>query len=334
MTKTIIKEIPKVSVIVPTYNAAEYIIEAIESVLNQTYTCLEIIVVDDGSTDNTRNVLYPYVKGSLIRYIYQENQGPGAARNAGIIEAKGEYICFLDADDVYLQDSVLKRVKFLDTFPEVGLVFTDYYFQEEHIKKNMLEPFLENNDNFLKKIYSGIDRKKSAIFPKGMFQLIIPTCHPKTNTAMVKKEALGLIGLFRTDISCAEDNDLWLRIAMRYPVGYIAETTSIYKHYRSSLYVSSDKYYQDSLIFIKDAINKYDLDDRTLQLMREKLYNTYFAIGYYYFEKNEYKKARIFFLKSIKNNASWVIRMVFFIVTLFPDFVINALRDVRRKIAK
>jgi len=83
---------PKVSVIIPTYNCARYIPEAIESVLNQTYKDFEIIVVDDGSTDNTKEVLNRYIIENLIKYIYQNNQGPGAARNTGIKAAKGEYV--------------------------------------------------------------------------------------------------------------------------------------------------------------------------------------------------------------------------------------------------
>jgi glycosyltransferase involved in cell wall biosynthesis len=91
---------PKVSVIIPVYNSPDYVGQAVESVLSQTYRDCEIIVVDDGSTDNTRTALEPYL--DHIQYVYQDNQGSAAARNRGIRQAKGELIAFLDADDFFI----------------------------------------------------------------------------------------------------------------------------------------------------------------------------------------------------------------------------------------
>jgi len=119
-----------VSVIIPSYNCARYVEEAIESVLNQTYNYLEIIVVDDGSTDNTREVLKEYIGNGQIKYVYQENQGPGAARNTGIKCAKGDYIAFLDSDDTLTENSIEKRMNLIIRSPEVGLVFSDYYYEK------------------------------------------------------------------------------------------------------------------------------------------------------------------------------------------------------------
>ncbi|MDQ6977908.1 MAG: glycosyltransferase family A protein, partial [Ghiorsea sp.] len=93
-----------VSIIIPTYNYAEYVHKAVESALNQTYQNIEIIVVDDGSTDNTAAVMQAYAE--QVIYIQQENQGAAAARNRGLLEAKGDFICFLDADDMYHADNI------------------------------------------------------------------------------------------------------------------------------------------------------------------------------------------------------------------------------------
>ena len=104
----------KVSVIIPTYNYGRFIREAVDSVLNQTYTDQEVVVVDDGSTDGTRNVLKDYIETGKITYIYQKNSGPGAARNTGIRASEGEYICFLDADDKYLPEKLEKQAALLE----------------------------------------------------------------------------------------------------------------------------------------------------------------------------------------------------------------------------
>jgi glycosyltransferase involved in cell wall biosynthesis len=100
---------PNISVVIPTYNCSKYLIGAIDSVLNQTYSNLEVIVVDDGSKDNTKQILGPYIDSKKIKYFYQENKGPSSARNKGIREAAGKYIAFLDADDLWL-DSFLSKM--------------------------------------------------------------------------------------------------------------------------------------------------------------------------------------------------------------------------------
>lgn len=115
---------PRVSVIIPVYQGDRFLAEAIESVLNQTYTNYEIIVVDDGSTDNSCGVLQPYLE--KIRYIYQENQGVAAARNRGIQMAQGELIAFLDQDDFWLSDKLALQVACFDAQPELGIVHSGW----------------------------------------------------------------------------------------------------------------------------------------------------------------------------------------------------------------
>jgi len=143
----------RVSVIIPTYNCAQFITEAIESALMQTYTDIEIVVVDDGSTDNTKEILKPYIEKNFLTYIYQENQGPGAARNTGIKAATGEYIAFLDADDTLTEDSVEKRINLIEGSSDIGLVFSDYFYQKEkfEIKETkFINDF--NLENYLKEV--------------------------------------------------------------------------------------------------------------------------------------------------------------------------------------
>ena len=117
---------PRVSVIIPAYNAAAFIDEALRSVLDQDYPNLEVIVIDDGSTDETAERLAAYASQALC--IHQPNSGGyvGAARNAGMARATGEYLAFLDADDIMLPGRIRRQVDFLSTHPEVGLVFSDY----------------------------------------------------------------------------------------------------------------------------------------------------------------------------------------------------------------
>ena len=109
---------PLVSIIIPAYNVEKYVQEAIDSALSQIYKDIEIIVVDDGSTDNTKKVLNPYIKKGQIHYIYQENKGLSSARNTGIRAAKGGYIAFLDSDDLFLPEKMQRQVDFLEKHQE------------------------------------------------------------------------------------------------------------------------------------------------------------------------------------------------------------------------
>ncbi|VXD18796.1 Glycosyl transferase [Planktothrix serta PCC 8927] len=113
-------ETPRISVVIPAYNCDRYIGQAVESILNQTYSADEIIVVDDGSQDNTRQVLQPY--SDSIRYVYQPNQGVSVARNQGLSLARGEFIVFLDADDIFLPDKLETQLAIFEKQPQLGLV--------------------------------------------------------------------------------------------------------------------------------------------------------------------------------------------------------------------
>lgn len=134
---------PRVSVIIPTYNHAQFVVQAVESALAQTYADLEVIIVDDGSTDDTQAVLARY--GAEINYIYQENQGLSAARNAGISVARGDYFLFLDADDLVLANKLELQVSIVDAQPDFGLVYRafntstkmapEFYTRSDHVSR-------------------------------------------------------------------------------------------------------------------------------------------------------------------------------------------------------
>ena len=119
----------KVSVIIPAYNKAELTVKTVESVLDQTYGNIEIIVVDDGSTDDTKERLTSYA--GRIEYIYKENGGACAARNLGIKKARGEYLAFIDCDDIYLPRKIEKAVECFNENPRFGFVHTPVYFIDE-----------------------------------------------------------------------------------------------------------------------------------------------------------------------------------------------------------
>lgn len=178
---------PKVSVIIPVYNCENYIREAIDSVLAQTYKEFELIVIDDGSTDNSGRIVREEF-GRAATYYYQENGGVAKARNAGIRRSRGEYIAFLDADDVWTPEKLAAQVSILDSMPEVGLVHSD------------LE-FIDSNGRHLK-FWKSAHRRDSYArqFLKGH---VIAT-----QASLIRRAIIERAGLFDEDFPAAGYEDL------------------------------------------------------------------------------------------------------------------------------
>lgn len=190
---------PKVSVAIPTHNRANLIGEALESALAQAYADREIIVVDNGSTDDTPAVLEPYL--DRIRCIRQENRGRAGARNRLIEEARGQYIAFLDSDDVWLPGKLERQVRALDEHPDVGLVHGPVEVIDE--RGRPLPAVTAEHD----RIYERVHRNGASYAGYAL------QCMCLTSTVMVRMSCLARVGGYDTSVGL-EDLDLYLRIAL------------------------------------------------------------------------------------------------------------------------
>ena len=198
-----------VSVIIPTYNSAEFIEPCLETVFNQTYPFWEIIVVDDGSVDNTRQVLAPYVRDGRIKYLFQQNRGPAAARNLALTYARGEFIAFLDSDDLWTPEKLEKQVAVLQKNEDVGMIYSDSeWFGEEWERQRAVSRKLRE-----------YDRRKAEYFRRGdIYKILLAHNFIPTMTVLVRRSVLKKAGPFLEQIngerfSFGEDFELWLRIA-------------------------------------------------------------------------------------------------------------------------
>ncbi len=192
-------ETPRVSVVVPTYNRGWIVNEAIDSVLNQTFQQYELIVVDDGSTDDTKAILGEY--GNRIRVIHQANRGVSAARNRGIRAAKGPLIAFLDSDDVWVADKLSVQVAFFDRHPETLVCQTEEIWIRNGVRVN---PGKRH-------------RKRSG----KIFEASLALCLVSPSAVMLRKDLFETIGLFDESLPACEDYDLWLRISVNHPIHLI-----------------------------------------------------------------------------------------------------------------
>jgi glycosyltransferase involved in cell wall biosynthesis len=190
---------PLVSVIIPTYNRGWILTEAIDSVLAQDYKDYELIVVDDGSTDNTREVLDTY--GQNILVLRQANKGVSAARNRGIAEAGGQLVAFLDSDDLWLPRKLSRQVGFFNLNPDAVINQTEEIWIRNGVRVNPK------------------DRHRK---PSGMiFERSLELCLVSPSAVMIQKTLFDAVGVFDENLPACEDYDLWLRIGCRYPVHLI-----------------------------------------------------------------------------------------------------------------
>jgi len=200
------QNIPVVSIIIPTHNRAHFIGEAITSVLEQTFTDFEIIIVDDGSTDNTEEVISHFPDKRVI-YIKQENKGRSYARNVALRLSRGHYIAFLDSDDLYLPTKLRLQVDYLDTNPKIGMIYTSAYC-------------IDDAGNLLKDKYfasvSGQIYNSIAFFRP--VTITLPT-------VMVRREVIDSVGDFDEKMHRFEDTDMWRRISKATYIDALSEYT-------------------------------------------------------------------------------------------------------------
>ncbi len=217
----------QVSVIIPTYNYADYLPKAIDSVLAQSYPHIEVIVVNDGSTDHTAEVIKAYA--GKVRYIEQGNQGAAAARNRGLQAAKGDYLCFLDADDAYLPDNVAEKVAFLAANPEFDGCYSNW-------------AWVDKSD---KEVMRGDEPKVSLAHLKAqgdVLDLALQGYRLGTNVFMFRKALTDKLQGFDTSLKVLEDYDYFVRAAACGKLGYVNQVLChIYQH-QGSLGTGCDKY--------------------------------------------------------------------------------------------
>lgn len=263
----------RVSVIIPGYNLADYAVKAVESVLSQTYKNIEIVFVDDGSTDNTRERLAPYI--GRIKYIYKENGGVCSARNRGIRESSGEFITLVDCDDAYLQTKVEVCAKFLRDHPDYGLVHTDAYIIDE-------------NDNAI-----GLDRHPGRRHTGWITDKLLMTnfiCNP---TSMFRRECLKKAGMYDENLFPPADWDLWLRISEHYKVGYVDQPLSKYRVISNSCFHGLERTRKENKIVLDKFFVRNPKASRRLRQAAYARYHLSMAQCYFLKEDNEQFKEQL-----------------------------------------
>jgi glycosyltransferase involved in cell wall biosynthesis len=272
-----------ISVVIPTYNNARFVASAVESALSQSLPPAEVIVIDDGSTDATADVLAPY--GESIRYIRQSNSGPAAARNRGIKAARGELIALLDADDIWLPEKLQKQQDCLDANPRAGLVHSAFLRWDDRTGDTSLRRTVECR--YVGRCYHLFFFENGAL----------------PSTIFVRRECVDRIRGFDENIRKAgvEDYDFSLRIARHYDFAFVDEPLVMYRRHESN---ASEKRLH-MLLGELDVVTKALRDDPGLCTLvergrfRERMRVLHADIGYLYHVRLMNRDARRHFLKAL-----------------------------------
>jgi glycosyltransferase involved in cell wall biosynthesis len=277
-----------VSVIIPAYNAERFVGQAIESVLAQSYRPIEVIVVNDGSTDETRIRLDAF--GNQVRAIHQTNAGLSAARNRGIRESSGDLIAFLDADDLWHPQKLEKQVAIFTGAPKIGLVHTDanYLFDETgNVSPAPAAREAYQGDCF-KQLFLGNRMSVSSV--------------------VVRRSLLERCGLFDEAIRrpTTQDWDLWLRLSRETRFGYVAEELVTCRMHDSNAGKNQLAMLEDSLYVIKKTRRSVvDIDAQLGFLkVRRRIAYQYQSLAKFYLRTSQFSKARRALQKSLLNEPS------------------------------
>jgi glycosyltransferase involved in cell wall biosynthesis len=273
-----------VSVVIPAYNCARYLPETIESALSQTLPPLEVIVIDDGSTDDTAEVLARYE--GRIRYAHQRNMGISAARNAGIRLARGTLIAFLDADDIWLPSMLAQECDALSR-TGAGVAHAGFYNWDSTTD----EKFPPARDNSL---FDGYCYRKFFWNETG----------DPASAYMVRRSCFDAVGLFDEAIpgGCCEDLEMWTRLARRFPFTYINAPLVLRRQHASNITRNSERiaegyFWAKQRALAADPELRKELGER---VVRARLAQSAFRAGYEYFEKGDGRIARRYFIQSLR----------------------------------
>lgn len=278
---------PRVSVLIPSHNHAPYLPAALQSVFDQTYRDYEIVVVDDGSKDDSVAILQGY--GDRLRLIVQANRGTYPTLNRCIAESRGEYLAILNSDDLWAPTKLEKQVALLDAHPEVGLVHTGGHF-------------IDGQGNIQPGNPLGFDWPRT---PTGNIIAALVRCNKIiASSVLVRRVCFERLGGFREDLFGSGDWEMWFRIALAWDIGYIDEPLTMYRVHGANASFQHRRVYEDDVKVRTETIhaNESRLWQRATdaRVMRLALAHSYACLGTEYALLGNRAQARRAYLRSLQ----------------------------------
>ncbi|RIZ71942.1 MAG: glycosyltransferase [Methylococcales bacterium] len=276
---------PLVSIITPVYNGEQYLSEAIESALAQTYQNFELLIINDGSTDNSAEIIKPFLKDSRVIYIEQKNAGVAAARNTAIKQARGKYIGFLDQDDCWLPDKLSTQIQFLEKKPELAFVHSrqDYIQADGVVITDYPKDWVTDlHGNCFVELFK---RNRISVL-----------------TVLLRKKVIDEIGFFNEAVSRVDDYELWLRICSKYPIDFQDEKLALYRCHDTN---ASHEYVKMEQAELNALGNFYKKNKEAFMLMDKNILNHRFFVLHtdvannFFWQEHNYSFALHHYLKAL-----------------------------------
>ena len=275
-----------VSIIMPAYNSSRWISDSIQSVLDQYYEQWELLIVDDGSTDNTKNIVKNFLTDKRINYYYQKNFGPAVARNYGISKASGKYLAFLDSDDLWKPNKLEIQFNHLNKNPDCCLIHTNYSTFEYNTQTS--KPFQQTS------WFLNWDENERLL----MFDTI------GTLTVLTETQLIKNLGGFKNDLYGTEDWDLWIRVSKEGKISKLNDDTAYYRIHPDGISQSFDKHLVElNKVYTQHVFqSKIKIKYAAYSILAfRKAKNHFYKKKYHYFIKNIFFGIYYWLIASIKH---------------------------------
>ena len=338
-----------ISVIMPTYNRASYLSGAIESVLGQTFQDFELIIIDDGSTDDTHTVVNPYLKDKRIRYFMQQNGGAAAARNHGLAVRQGKYVAFIDSDDTWEKNKLTLQWAVMNQLPDVGIVCSDFSSlddegcrEQSHIRSyfSVFDDYgLRYEDVFQYVITTPVKglAADAQVYWGNVYETMIFGNIILTSTCLCRAEVFKHTGVFDTRYSTLDDYDLFLRICRHFPIAYIDQSLVCYRYSNDQL--SGDIHFEKLCNNVIDIFKKNVealKDDEFFRKNKSKIKRHLGMLqaqqAYYYFSHGNMSRAAQYYLQSILNRPGHYKSYLYLLFSLLPPKVTGLVRSIKKRV--
>lgn len=317
---------PRISVLIPTFNRADFLPQSLDSILAQTIPPLEVIVIDDGSSDNTPEVLKSY--DGRVQYIRKANGGKSTALNLGLAQVHGDYVWVMDDDNVALPFALERLVAPLESNPEYGMSFCNY----------LLTGTLPDGRV---DVANAVETPLPEFPDEQLFEALLQHgCFIGGGALLVRTSVCRAVGPYDPALIRSQDFDMALRLSRIARAVRVACPTFYYRMHSGMRGTATQRFTPDQMakkwnfyditIFRKLLADTSDMPASTREAVRRKLAKTQFAVAYGHFENNELARARRYVLDSLKNDWLQPRRMAYLAATFLPRPVIAGIRAVKR----
>lgn len=303
---------PKVSIIIPCYNASATIWETLDSLYEQTFKNFEIVIVNDGSTDESASIIECYTNkfNRRLNLITQTNQGQTVAKNVGIRNSSGQFIAFLDSDDIWAPEKLECQAFLMQSNLDMGLSYTNAYkINEMGVKTDTITA--------------------SPLYRENCFDRLLLRNNIVASSVMIRREMIDQVGFFDESLEACENWDLWIRIAKVAPIDFIDRPLTLYRVHSGNMSKNLDKMYRSRLKLIDKHLPYQNNNPKLLDQRKNALFFTHINFAKTHIENLELKEARHELLQAAKIRPNEIMCYQLYLKSLLGKRVFKFIRRIK-----